>query len=408
MKKSSPAIVFKSKFLLSTNKKYKSYIDYIDREEAIRNESYKRYSLYNDYMGNPTKTTGIFTKEKNLLDEKEKILLKENFSKAQLNNSVMWQEVYSFDNKWLEQQMLYDPNTKYLDEEKIKNAIRKSIEYSLEKTDMKESALWSGAIHYNTDNIHIHVAICEPNKTRERGKRTQKTLDMMKSKFINHLLDFDEEYKEINKILRDNLVKSAKDFDLSKDIEMKKLINEVIKNLPSDSRHWHYNYNTMKDANKHLDKLTEHYIKNYKYDEYKEFIDKLDKHEERLKDIYGVGKRKKYKEYKKNKIDELYTRMGNTFLSEMKDILKEEKEKNKIKNINNTKNDNPKNNESNIHKKDLKKDLNMTNISKKDLNLINISRKDLNRIGKALGSELDNLKNQSKYLELERKIEYSM
>ena len=56
MKKSSPAIIFKSKFLLSTNKKYKSYIDYIDREEAIRNESYKRYSLYNDYMGNPTKT----------------------------------------------------------------------------------------------------------------------------------------------------------------------------------------------------------------------------------------------------------------------------------------------------------------------------------------------------------------
>ena len=143
------------------------------------------------------------------------------------------------------------------------------------------------------------------------------------------------EYKEINKVLRDNLVKSAKDFDLSKDMEMKRLINGVIKNLPSDSRHWHYNYNTMKDANKHLDKLTEYYIKNYQYDEYKDLIDKLYKHKEKLKNIYGVGKRPKYKEYKKNKIDELYTRMGNTFLSEMKDILKEEKEKIKIENIDN-------------------------------------------------------------------------
>ena len=255
-------------------------------------------------MGNPTKTTGIFTRERNILDEKEKKLLKENFSVAQMNGSIMWQEVYSFDNKWLEQQMLYDPRTNYLDEGKIKNAIRKSIEYSLEKTDMKESALWSGAIHYNTDNIHIHVAICEPNKTKHRGKRTQKTLDMMKSKFINHLLDFDNEYKEINKLLRDDLVKSARNFDISKDIEMKRLIQEVIKNLPSDSRHWHYNYNTMKDSNKHLDKLTKYYIKNYKFDEYKELINKLDKHEEELKNIYGVGKRQKYKEYKKNKIDE--------------------------------------------------------------------------------------------------------
>lgn len=392
MKKSSPAVIFKSKFLLSTSKKYKSYIDYIDREEAIRNELYERYSLYNDYMGNPTKTTGIFTRERNILDEKEKKLLKENFSVAQMNGSIMWQEVYSFDNKWLEQQMLYDPRTNYLDEGKIKNAIRKSIEYSLEKTDMKESALWSGAIHYNTDNIHIHVAICEPNKTKHRGKRTQKTLDMMKSKFINHLLDFDNEYKEINKLLRDDLVKSARNFDISKDIEMKRLIQEVIKNLPSDSRHWHYNYNTMKDSNKHLDKLTKYYIKNYKFDEYKELINKLDKHEEKLKNIYGVGKRQKYKEYKKNKIDELYTRMGNAFLGDLKDILKEEKEKS---------------NKKYSLKSNLNEKLIINNYNSKP-NKIVLSKKHLNKIGNALGSELDNYKNQSKYMQLQREIELNM
>ncbi len=189
--KTSPAIVFKSKFVVSTHKKFKSYIDYIDRDEAIRNNAFNRYSLYNDYMGNPQKTTGIFTSSSSLLNEKEKDDLKNKFVQAQNNRSIMWQEVYSFNNDWLKKQGLYDPLTKNLDEEKIKEAVRKSIDYSLEKTNMKDSAIWSGAIHFNTDNIHIHVAICEPNPTRQRGKRTQKTLDTMKSKFINHLLDFD-------------------------------------------------------------------------------------------------------------------------------------------------------------------------------------------------------------------------
>lgn len=167
-----PAIVFKSKFITHSSKKFKSYIDYINREEAVRNNSFSRYSLYNDYMGNPQKTTSIFTRFSSKLSEKEKIDLKNNFAKAQNNGSIMWQEVYSFDNNFLKRQGLYDPITNSLDEEKIKEAIRKSIDYSLEKTNIKDSAIWSGAIHYNTDNIHIHVAICEPNPTQNRGKRT--------------------------------------------------------------------------------------------------------------------------------------------------------------------------------------------------------------------------------------------
>lgn len=377
--KSSPAVVFKSKFIISSHKKFKSYIDYIDRDEAIRNNAFSRYSLYNDYMGNPQKTTGIFTSSSSLLSKKEKDALKDKFLQAQNNGSILWQEVYSFDNDWLINQGLYDPLTKDLDEEKIKEAIRKSIDYSLEKTNIKDSSIWSGAIHFNTDNIHIHVAICEPNPTSQRGKRTQKTLDNMKSKFINHLLDFDNEYKEINTLLRDNLAYSDKKSILMKDIEMKKILNDVIKNLPSDKRHWHYNYNTMSDARVHLDKLTDYYIKNYKSKEYKELIDKLNKHEKELERIYGKGQEgkhlNKFKEYKDNKIKELYTRMGNATLKEIKELCST----------------------TNINSKKLSKS-----------NTIYISKKDINNISKALGSELDNIKNQNIYDRLQREIEYGI
>ncbi|MCJ8341249.1 MAG: relaxase MobL [Cetobacterium sp.] len=380
----SPAVNFMSKFITHTDKLFKSYIDYINRNEAIRNGAYQRYSLYNEYMGNPEKTTGIFTNDSNRLTQSEKDLVKEKFALAQENKSVMWQEVYSFNNDWLKKQGLYDPKTKVLDEDKIKNAIRKSIEYSLEKTGIKETALWSGAIHYNTDNIHIHVAICEPNPTRTRGKRTRKTIETMRSKFVNHLLDFDEEYKEINKVLRENLVKSSKYFDISKDTTMKKLMNEVVNNLPPDSRHWHYNYNTMNDAKVPLNKLTKYYIDTYKKNEYIDFINKLDKHEKELREIYGEEETKRYKDYKQNKIDELYTRMGNAFLSDLKVQLRQEK-------INQ------------FEKQRLSKD----NLYKKQ-NQIYLTKKTLYHIKKSLGDEFDNVKNQSYYQSLQNEIEYNM
>ena len=127
----------------------------------------------------------------------------------------MWQDVFSFDNLWLEKNGLYNSRTHELDERKIKNAVRKSIALSLDKLGITDSAIWNGAIHFNTDNIHIHVAICEPNPTKERGKKKQKTLDNMKSVFVNELLDSKEIYKDINNIIRDKIIKN-KDTDIIK------------------------------------------------------------------------------------------------------------------------------------------------------------------------------------------------
>ena len=86
-------VVCVTKFCRASNKEFRAYIDYIDREEAARTEHSNEYNLYADYMGNPEKTTGLFTSEKNNLNPEEKKLLKEQFSKAQENGSLMWQTV---------------------------------------------------------------------------------------------------------------------------------------------------------------------------------------------------------------------------------------------------------------------------------------------------------------------------
>ncbi len=380
----SPGIILTSKFIVSTSRKFKSYVDYIDRKEAIRNDAYNRYSLYNDYMGNPTKTTGLFNSDVNFMSEAEKKGSKKLFEEAQKNESIMWQDVYSFDNKWLAKHGLYNPITKELDEEKIKDAVRKSTDFVIKKDNLLESAVWNGAIHYNTDNIHIHVAICEPKPTTNRGKRTQKTLDNMKSNFTNELLNNKENYQEINNNIRKDIVNTKKDFSSFNDKEMKKLFFNIIKNLPKDERHWHYDYNTMSDSKVYLNKMTEHYIKTYKEDEFKELCKKLDKQEEILKEVYGVGKREKYKDYKQNKIDELYKRMGNTILTEVKEYIKEEKKINKIS-----------------------KGKKYQSNSKSSLNILDrcISKKNLNEMKKALSNDFDSIKNMNYYEQLQAKID---
>lgn len=374
MEEKSVGVVVISKFLISSNKKFKKYINYMGRDEAIRNEYFNRYSIYEDYMGNPEKTTGLFDSNSNCMSKEEKEYAQKLFEQAQQNGSVMWQDVFSFDNKWLEEQGLYDPLTGSLDENKIKNAVRKAIDYSLEKKDMKDTAIWNGAIHYNTDNIHIHVAICEPNPKTTRGKRTQKTLDKMKSVFVNELLNSKQNYKDINNSIRNEIIDSNKKV---KDKKLKRLAKKVIKNLPDDKRQWHYGYNTMKEANKYLDEMTEYYIKTYKRKEYEELLEKLDKQEQILKEAYGEGGREKYKDYKQNKIDELYQRMGNAFLTEIKNIQLEYKK---------------------TYNKPFKKRYNKTILSKKDIN----------RINKALGNEVERAKNISYYEQLQQKIDRGM
>lgn len=118
-------------------------------------------------MGNPNKSTGLFTRDKDNLMFEEKRELKAVFETAQRNESLMWQTVISFDNQWLENNGLYDQKNSILDEQKLKEVARLAINRML-KNEGLDHAVWSAAIHYNTDNIHIHVATVEPFPIREK------------------------------------------------------------------------------------------------------------------------------------------------------------------------------------------------------------------------------------------------
>ncbi|MGG0464461.1 MobP2 family relaxase [Priestia aryabhattai] len=321
----TPGVVLKTKFVTSDKKAFQEYVEYVDRDDAKKDQEVheKLFSLYQDYMNNPDKTSSLFTEHSDQLNEYEKKELKGLFETAQKNNSIMWQDVITFHNPWLQENGLYDAHTHTVDEKKLMEITRQSMKEMLKRERLDQSAIWSAAIHYNTDNIHIHVATVEPHPTRDRGKRKPKTLDAMKSKVVSQILERGQEQKEINDLIRKNMVGSKKQDSSFKwrNRELKPLFLHIYNHLPQDKRQWQYSYNTLQPLRSSIDILSATYIQKYHAKEFEQFNKKLDQEVEVLRKAYGEGTfdKKRYEHYKQNKIDELYKRMGNAFLSEMRE-----------------------------------------------------------------------------------------
>lgn len=146
---------------------FSNYLNYISRENAV---TPKEFQQYLDYMDNPAKQANLFTADKDFLTPAEKDQWKDIFSQTEKKNGVMWETVISFHNPWLEEHGLYDSKTEWVDEEELKRLTRGAMN-RIQKEDNLQLA-WTGAIHHNTDNIHIHVASVE-RVPRQKEKEYQ-------------------------------------------------------------------------------------------------------------------------------------------------------------------------------------------------------------------------------------------
>ena len=93
--------------------------------------------------------------------------IKQIFQRGQQKGSIIYQDVVSHDNSYLEKIGLYDPKTDTLDEEGLKAAGRKMMETLFEKEQLNETGYWMATIHRNTKHIHIHFAVVEKKNTRK-------------------------------------------------------------------------------------------------------------------------------------------------------------------------------------------------------------------------------------------------
>ncbi|EMF0114880.1 hypothetical protein OUS11_001437 [Enterococcus hirae] len=337
------------KFARPGSSAFQSYIDYIDREEAIRNEAYDSYSAFTNkegtnatyegdeeetlegyirYMANPNKTSRLFSNDKHRLDENDVKEMKKQFTAAAKNGSAMWQDVFSFDNQWLVQHGYLDPKTNQLDEEKIHYAVRLAMTTMLEEEKMSTSAVWTASIHYNTDNIHVHVATVEPYPTRElktfidsetgekvtevKGYRSKKTIRKMKSSFANQLLGLQKERAQIDS-LKKIMIEGIRSEQGKKQLhEMSQNLIRVAEKLPPQKGYQKYGYAEKFGFKQELDKVIKKYISTNYPELFQEIIQKQTEIQVEEEAAFGEGRNSS-----ENKLNTLFTRLGNTILKEI-------------------------------------------------------------------------------------------
>lgn len=342
-------VVVVNKFCKPGSGVFAEYIEYIDRNEAVRNANMYKFNLYNDYMDNPEKTSGLFSNEKMKLSSSEKKEMKEIFKTAQDNGSLMWQTVISFDNRWLEQFGLYDHETGMLDELKVKELASGAVNRMLENEGL-QNAVWSAAIHYNTDNVHVHIATVEPYPEREQKeytvyldekkkipmkdengntvKRTEyigrfkgRSLELCKKYIVDEVVQQQDQNILINNLIRNTIVKQMKDAPLATDPELKDAFLKLHQAMPETNRGlWNYNNNIMKDLHPLVDAVSDAYLQKYQQDEYMELKTMLMKQEQIYKTAYGTNSERSFHD---NKIQELYERMGNAVLKQIRNYDKD-------------------------------------------------------------------------------------
>lgn len=342
------------KYSIIDELEYSGIVDYMDRNKA-KNDNEKS-------------DIGLFTNCKDRLNDEEKSSLKELFNRSQENGGILWHDVVSFDNRWLEKHGIYDSKNKILDDRKLKDVIRASVNEMFIKENLYGTAVWCGDIHYNTDNIHVHISTVELKPTRTRGKRKKKSIFAMKSKVVNSILKNNEQYKKINDIIRKDIIENKRNRKSLDDVKLRGLFLQVYKDLPKDRRQWQYNYNTLNNVRPLIDKMTEIYIKKYSLNDFLKLKKELDKQEKNLKEAYG----RSTGSYYDNKLKDLQVRMGNAILKEIKDY------------------------DYNIQHKEYKNNLRSCIVSLR-----------LKKIETLMRNEYEHMKNQQHYKELQNEIERS-
>ena len=358
----TPAFVLKSEFELpGTNAKgYAGIVDYMtDKEKVKKGEAYNTPDYSPEgilaYMADEKKASGLFTKEKDFVDKNSIRELKESYQQAEQNGSLQWKFVGSFDNEWLKENQILDPDGR-VREQALKKAVRVMMERLIkEENFIPSQTIWAASFHHNTDNLHFHISLVEKENSRElvkrrnkkiekslsptgmqtrfyrdqgaetlqpKGKLKQTTLEKMKSSFLNELTrPSRKQTLEKQTALRDNLVQELQ-LPQENFVQRKELLH-IFQSLPKDKKDWQYK--TIRSeypvAKNRIDAYTKNYLKKSgKQEEFQRVVREESDFRARL---YGGSHN-----YQKNQITDLEVRLGNRLLKELKLQVQE---KNKLR-----------------------------------------------------------------------------
>ncbi|WP_312068225.1 relaxase MobL, partial [Exiguobacterium sp.] len=140
---------------------------------------------------------------------------------------------------------------------------------------------------------------------------------------VHTLADRTREQEKLNAFIRDEVLAHKRNHStesLSNRILHPELVRQyktIQKQLPDDKRQWYYNMNGMHELRPSLNQLTDTYLATHFEKEHTTFKQRLDTEVAFYERSYRSASQASA--YRKTKEQDLYTRMGNAILSEMRE-----------------------------------------------------------------------------------------
>ena len=231
----------------------------------------------------------------------------------------MWTLVISFPPKFADDSGLKTKQDYYLMTKAIMPKFL--LDNDLDLTNTK----WYASLHNDTDNPHLHITIFEKEQRRKKDTLEKTAMKYLKSNIASYLIDNTSFYKEQDylflgldyKIRKNNFTKVENDFFFSNKFRksLNKDLLKLYKKLPKKGR-LQYNSKNLNKYRNDLDKIIEKilYHDKIKYD-FERYYHHLEEIEREQKKIYGNSKENKYIE---NKMNRLYSKIGNDILHNFK------------------------------------------------------------------------------------------
>ncbi|WP_100665523.1 MobP2 family relaxase [Leuconostoc citreum] len=155
--------------------KYSDLVDYANNSEKtndLNNESMndlidlkKQFSKpgYANRNSAVTETHPIFGRDKLNYDNHDISVLRKDLDEAQKNGNNIHELAFSIRGDWLVKNNLYDPETRMIDQNKLKHAEQEVAKtlinkgFNLPLGEDENDAVWFGVIHQDTDHLNMHL-----------------------------------------------------------------------------------------------------------------------------------------------------------------------------------------------------------------------------------------------------------
>ncbi|MBU7546887.1 MobP2 family relaxase [Leuconostoc mesenteroides] len=174
--------------------KYSDLVDYADNSEKtsdLNNESItdlidlkEQFSKrgYANRNSAVTETHPIFGNDKLNYDNHDISVLRKKLDEAQENGNNIHELAFSIRGDWLVKNNLYDPETRMIDQNKLKHAEQEVAKmlinkgFNLHLGEDENDVVWFGVIHQDTDHLNMHLWFAKksqetrPEMIKQEGK----------------------------------------------------------------------------------------------------------------------------------------------------------------------------------------------------------------------------------------------